>query len=141
MNKKYEIIKNSTDNYTLKYKDKSFDFKTEVSLISKMQGIHKNARIKMIQDLSKQGISLKSLSTEEKKDGKTYIDNTNREELEEAYLEDAMVEFFDDVCKDKFNMSLVELLTDIDLVNDANEVQKFTEEFIMALTGQIPSGR
>lgn len=141
MSKKYEIIKNSVDNYTLKYKDKSFDFKTEVALISEIQAVHKNARVKMIKDLSKEGISLKSLSVEEKKDGKTYVDNTNKEELENAYLEDAMVEFFNNVCQKKFKMDLTELLTDMEIAEDTEEVQNFTVELISALTGQTPSGR
>lgn len=141
MSKKYEIIKNSVDNYTLKYKDKEFDFKTELALISEIQAVHKNARVKMIKDLSKEGISLKSLSVEEKKDGKTYVDNTNKEELENAYLEDAMVEFFNNVCQKKFKMDLTELLTDMEIAEDTEEVQNFTVELISALTGQTPSGR
>ena len=141
MDKKYEIIKNSKDNYTLKYKDRSIDFKTDVALISEMQGINKKARINMIKDLSKEGISMKSLSVEEKKDGKTYIDNTNKEELENAYLEEAMTKFFDDICKRYFNMGLAELLVDMDLTEDTKQVEQFTTEFISALTGQTPSGR
>lgn len=141
MDKKYEIIKNSKDNYTLKYKDRSIDFKTDVALISEMQGINKKARINMIKDLSKEGISMKSLSVEEKKDGKTYIDNTNKEELENAYVEEAMTDFFDDICKRYFNMGLAELLVDMDLTEDTKQVEQFTTEFISALTGQTPSGR
>lgn len=141
MDKKYEIIKNSKDNYTLKYKDRSIDFKTDVALISEMQGINKKARINMIKDLSKEGISMKSLSVEEKKDGKTYIDNTNKEELENAYVEEAMTDFFDDICKRYFNMGLAELLIDMDLTEDTKQVEQFTTEFISALTGQTPSGR
>jgi hypothetical protein len=141
MDKKYELIKNSKDNYTLKYKDRSIDFKTDVALISEMQGINKKARINMIKDLSKEGISMKSLSIEEKKDGKTYIDNTNKEELENAYLEEAMTKFFDDICKRYFNMGLAELLVDMDLTEDTKQVEQFTTEFISALTGQTPSGR
>lgn len=141
MDKKYELIKNSKDNYTLKYKDRSIDFKTDIALISEMQGINKKARINMIKDLSKEGISMKSLSVEEKKDGKTYIDNTNKEELENAYLEEAMEEFFDDICKRYFNMGLAELLVDMDLTEDTKQVEQFTTEFVSALTGQTPSGR
>lgn len=141
MDKKYELIKNSKDNYTLKYKDRSIDFKTDIALISEMQGINKKARINMIKDLSKEGISMKSLSVEEKRDGKTYIDNTNKEELENAYLEEAMEEFFDDICKRYFNMGLAELLVDMDLTEDTKQVEQFTTEFISALTGQTPSGR
>lgn len=141
MDKKYELVNVSTDNYILKYKDKSFEFKTDVSLVSEMQGIHKRARVSMIKDLAKDGISLKDLSIEIKKDGKTYVDNTNREELEEAYIESAMNDFFDSICKDKFGMSLAELLIDIGIVEDTKEVEKFAAELTAALTGSTPSGR
>lgn len=141
MNSKYEFIKVSTDNYTLKYKDKSFNFKTDISLVSKMQEINKKARVKMIKELAKDGISIKDLSIETKKDGKTYIDNTNRTELENAYIEDAMVEFFDNTCKDRFGMSLAELLIDIGIVDDTKEVEKFASELTAAITGATPSGR
>ena len=141
MDKKYELVNVSTDNYILKYKDKSFEFKTDVSLVSEMQGIHKRARVSMIKDLAKDGISLKDLTVETKKDGKTYVDNTNREELENAYIEDAMNEFFDNICKNKFGMSLAELLIDIGIVEDTKEVEKFAAELTAALTGSTPSGR
>lgn len=141
MEKKYELVNVSTDNYILKYKDKSFEFKTDVSLVSEMQGIHKKARVNMIKDLAKDGISLKDLTVETKKDGKTYVDNTNREELENAYIEDAMNEFFDSICKNKFGMSLAELLIDIGIVEDTKEVEKFAAELTAALTGSTPSGR
>lgn len=141
MDKKYELVNVSTDNYILKYKDKSFEFKTDVSLVSEMQGIHKKARVSMIKDLAKDGISLKDLSIEMKKDGKTYVDNTNREELENAYIESDMNDFFDNICKDKFGMSLAELLIDIGIVEDTKEVEKFAAELTSALTGSTPSGR
>lgn len=141
MEKKYELIKVSTDNYILKYKDKSFEFKTDISLANKMQGIYKNARVRMIKDLAKDGISLKDLSIETKRDGKTYVDSTNRTELENAYIEDAMTEFFDDLCKSRFGLSLAELLIDIGIVEDTKEVEKFAADLTSALTGTTPSGR
>ena len=141
MSKKYEFIKVGTDNYTLKYKDKSFDFKTDISLASEMQGIYKNARVKMIKELAKDGISLKDLSIETKKDGKTYVDNTNRTELEQAYIEEAMTEFFDNLCKSRFGLTLAELLVDMDIVEDTKEVEHFASELTAALTGTTPSGR
>ena len=64
--KKYELIKKGLDDWTLKYKDKEISFKTDVELVSKAQAVRKDARIKMIMDLSKQGISIKSLVVEEK---------------------------------------------------------------------------
>ena len=74
---KYQIIKNDLDDYTLSYKDKVFNYKSDVELTSKLQEAPKKARIKMLTDLANEGVSLKKFTIEEKKDGKIYLDNTN----------------------------------------------------------------
>ena len=135
---KYELIKTSKDNYTLKYKEQEYKFKTDVELVKDMQGINKKARINMIKDLSKDGISLKTLTIEEHKDGKTYVDNSNKAELEEVYLGEAMSEFLDDLCNRLFGKTYTDLILDMEL--DENEIEKFSLEFLSALTGQTPSG-
>lgn len=136
MNKKYEIIKNGTDDYTLKYKDKEFNFKTELKLMAKMQSANKNARTKMIMDLSKQGISIKDLTIEKKENGKTYLDNSNKSEIERAYIEDETANVFSEICQEKFGMDLTTLILDIDL--DEKEVEQFSVELVQALTGKTP---
>lgn len=136
MNKKYEIIKNGTDDYTLKYKDKEFNFKTELKLMAKMQSANKNARTKMIMDLSKQGISIKDLTIEKKENGKTYLDNSNKSEIERAYIEDETANVFSEICQEKFGMDLTTLILDIDL--DEKEIEKFSVELVQALTGKTP---
>lgn len=136
MNKKYEIIKNGTDDYTLKYKDKEFNFKTELKLMAKMQAANKNARTKMIMDLSKQGISIKDLTIEKKENGKTYLDNSNKSEIERAYIEDETANVFSEICQEKFGMDLTTLILDIDL--DEKEIEKFSVELVQALTGKTP---
>ena len=75
------------DNVTLKYKDKEFTFKRDVKLISKLQGLIMEARQRMIEDYAEKGKSIKSLTIETKKDGKTYYDNSNKNELEKIYQE------------------------------------------------------
>ena len=135
---KYEIVKNNKDNYTLKYKDQELSFKTDVGLIKEMQGINKKARLNMIKDLSKDGISMSSLTIEEKKDGKTYVDSSNKAELEELYLGEAMSEFLDDTCNKLFNKTFTDLIVEIELTED--EIEKFSIDFVSALTGQTPSG-
>lgn len=136
--KKYEITKNGTDDYTLKYKDKEFNFKTDISVMSKMQGANKSARIKLLKDLSKEGISLKDFTIEQKKDGKTYFDNTNKVELEKAYIEEETANVFSEICKSKFGLGLVELIQDMDL-EEEKEVTEFSKELAEALTGKTPS--
>ena len=136
---KYKLEKKSKDNYTLTYKDKSFDFKTDVALISKMQGVYKKARKKMILDLASSGKTISDLSVEYKKDGKSYVDNSNKTEYENIFIEDEMTVFIDEVSQDIFKMPFTELIVDMELGED--EIEKFTTEFISALTGQIPLGR
>lgn len=139
MPKKYEIIKNAKDDYTLKFKDKEFNFHTNVKLISEMQQVHKKARLELIRDLTKENMSYKDLTIEENKNGKTYFDNSNKVELENAYIEGAIAEFFDNVCREKFNYSLTELIMEMGL--NEEETETFTSELVGALTGNIPSGK
>ena len=136
--KKYEIIKNKTDDYTLKYKDKEFNFHTDINIIRKLQGANKTARLKMLKDLSSEGISLKAFTIEEKKDGKTYMDNTNKAELEQAYINDEIALVFDNICKDNFKLGLTELINDIGL-ETSEEIETFSRELAEALTGKNPS--
>ena len=137
---KYQIIKNATDDYTLKYAEKEFNYKPDVELMSKLQSAPKVARIKMLKDLAKEGISLKSFTIEEKKDGKTYFDNTNKNELENAYIGEAMLDVIDDVCKKTFSLSFAELMLDIGL-NSQQEQEEFSKQLGASLMGKTPSGR
>jgi len=134
---KYQIIKNATDDYTLKYKDKEFNYKPDVELMSKLQEAPKNARIKMLKDLAKDGISLKDFTIEQRKDGKTYFDNTNKNELENTYIQNEMLEVINDVCRKNFGLSLSELILDMDLEND-KEQEKFSSELGASLMGRTP---
>lgn len=136
---KYEFKKNATDEYTLKYQDKEFNFKSDVDLTSKLQQAPKLARIEMIKDLAKDGISMKNFTIEEKKDGKTYYDNTNKIELENTYIQNKQLEIIDNVCKEKFNKTMLELIMDIGL--DEKESEKFASDLGSYLSGNIPSGR
>ena len=133
---KYEFISTTLDEIELKYKDKSFKFKRDLNIIKEMQLITKNARVKMIKELSSQGISLKDLVIERKENGKTYYDNTNKDELETTYQNEAVMEFFDNKCLEIFNMDLTTLVTDIGLTTE-EEISKFSEEFTNIITGNI----
>ena len=134
---KYEIIKNGTDDYTLKYKDKQFNFKTDLKIMSKMQGANKTARTKLVMDLTKQGISMKDLTITKKENGKTYLDNSNKVELEKAYMDEETANVFSEICQEKFGMDLTTLVMDIDL--DENEMERFATELVQALNGKTPS--
>lgn len=131
---KYEFIKNGVDDYTLKYKDKTINFKSTVGIVSKLQGVEKKARLRMLRDLAEAGITIEELKKEIKKDGKTYIDNSNKEEMEKIYIEEEKTLAFKEIMEEMFNMSLEELVFDIGL--EEKEIEKFGEE-----VGNIIAGR
>lgn len=125
------------DEVTLKYKDKEFKFKTTVSLISELQKIGAKAEKKMIMDCVSNGQSIKDLTVEVKKDGKTYYDNSNREALKEIYQNELTLEFFDEKCKEFFNMTMLELADDIGLETE-EEGEKFTVDLVAYMSGKFP---
>ena len=133
----YEIIKNGVDDYSLKYKDKEFKFHADINLKKKMQGVYKTAKIKMLMDLASEGMSLKQFTIEEKKNGKTYSDNTNKAELEQAYIDNEMAEVFNQICIDNFGMDLSDLIMDIGL--EDKQIEDFSKDLAMALNGNFPS--
>lgn len=133
---KYEFKHIGIDDIELTYKDKSFKFKRDVNLIREMQNIVKEARLKMIKDLSSQGISLKDLIIERHEGNKTYYDNTNKEEMEQVYQNEATMEFFDRKCREYFDNDLASLINDIGLTEE-QEISGFSEELVNILTGNI----
>ena len=137
---KYQIIKNDLDDYSLSYKDKVFNYKSDVELTSKLQEAPKKARIKMLTDLANEGVSLKKFTIEEKKDGKTYLDNTNKNELEKTYIGEAMLEVIDNTCKKVFDMTFSELILDVGLETQ-EEQDKFASELGSSLMGKFPSSK
>ena len=136
--KKFEFIKNSADDYTLKYKDKEINFKSDVNVVNRLQNTTATARMKMIQDLSKQGISIKDLTIETKENGKTYYDNTNKIELENIYIQQEQAQVFMDIIEEKFGIGITELFIDIGLT-DEKESEEFSKQFGEILVGNFPS--
>ena len=137
---KYEIIKNGMDDYILKYKDKTIQFNSKVEYSVESQDIVKKARMRMIVDLSKQGMSVKSLIREEKKDGKTLIDNSNKDYIEEAYIQEVQEEVFSDILKKMIGYTFEELVVEIGLDN-SDDIVKLGEDLGKVLSGSYtPSG-
>lgn len=133
---KYEIIKLGVDKYQLKYKDKVIDFKSDINTTAKMQKATKLGRLEMLKDLAKEGIAIDSFVITQKKDGKTYVDASNKKALEQAYIEDKMTQIFDEICKEKLGLDLQSLINDIELNED--EIELFAERLGKALTGKLP---
>lgn len=125
------------DNVTLKYKDKEFTFKRDVKLISELQGLVMEARQRMVEDYAEKGKSIKSLTIETKKDGKTYYDNSNKNELEKIYQEKVTIEFYNNKCIELFGMDLTNLMQDIGLTTE-DEGSKFANDLLTNLSGNIP---
>ena len=134
--KKYEFIKNGVDDYTLKYKDKEINFKSNVNIVNNLQDSISKARMNMIKDLAKEGMTIKDLVVERKENGKTYYDNTNKEELEKAYLEKEQSKVFIEIIEKLFGMSVEDLFIDMGLSN-VEESTQFSEELGKILVGNF----
>ena len=134
--KKYEFIKNGVDDYTLKYKDKEINFKSNVNIVNNLQDSISKARMNMIKDLAKEGMTIKDLVVEKKENGKTYYDNTNKEELEKAYLEKEQSKVFIEIIEKLFGMSVEDLFVDMELTN-VEESTQFSEELGKILVGNF----
>ena len=138
---KYEFKKNGEDDYSLIYKDKTINFKSDVSVVNRLQEAEANAKIKMIADLSAKGISLRTLTIEVEKDGKKYYDNTNRTQMEQVYVQKEFAQVFNDIVEELLGMPSQQLYNELDLTQD--EFEEFSKEFGLIITGQykFPSGR
>lgn len=134
---KYEFIKNAPDDYTLKYKDQVINFKSTVDIVTKLQDAIEQGKNKLIFDLAKQGMTIKSLEVETKKDGKTIVDNSNFEALEKKYIQKAQAEVFISVVEELFNKKFTELVVEIGL--DESEMEQFGTDLGNILNGTFPS--
>ena len=136
---KYKVIKNGVDDYTLKYKDKEIMFKSKVGLVSELQEVNKKARLQMIKELAEQGMTVKDLIIETTKDGKTIMDHSNKDFLEEGYIQTMQGEIFLKVIEDALGVDYNQLIQEIGLTTE-DEITKFSEEIGSAITGGTPRG-
>lgn len=129
--KKYEIVKEGLDNYILKYKDKEIRFKSTVNIVNKLQETTKKARMQLVMDLAKEGKTIKDLIVETEKDGKIIQDHSNKDFVEEGYIQQAQTETFLEVIKEMLGVPLEDIVLDIGLT------EKEVEEFGVELGGCI----
>lgn len=134
--KKYEIIKNGMDDYTLKYKDTEINFHNSIDIVTELQKVNKRARLKMVLDLKDEGKTVNDLIIEIKKDGKTFYDNSGKLEIEKAYIEAEQGIVFQEIMEKMLNKPLLELITEMDL--DEKEVEEFTTEIGNVISGKTP---
>ena len=139
---KYQFKKNGADDYSLIYGDKEIKFKSNVQIVNDLQEIVPRAKMKMLEELSQKGISIKSLTIVEKKDGKTYYDNSNREEMEQLYVQREQNKVFEEIITGIFGKPFEELSMEIGLTTE-KEINEFSIIFGKCLCGQydtLPSG-
>lgn len=139
MAKKYEFIKNGLDDYTLKYKDKEIQFCSKVEFIKELQEVQKNARLKMISDLAKEGMSIQDLIIKKTEGAKTIEDHSNKDYVEQGYIQQEQVKVIDNICKKMFNMDASTLILELGFA-DEKEVEEFYKEFGDILAGSLPRG-
>lgn len=137
---KYEFIKVDDDNITLKYKDKEFNIKKDIDLLKKLGSIQQKAKIKMMADLKKDGLTVSDLEVERHEGNKTIIDKSNLTNLEKDYLDIVASEILNEITLKYTNKGLVEIFNDIGLNDD--ESVKFAYDLLFALKGELsPSGK
>jgi len=131
---KYSFTKIDQDTTELKYKDKSFPIKRDIDLQKRIQEAIPKARVLMNVELAKMGLTKKDLVIERHEGNKTYYDNSNIMDAEEQYQAIATMEVFDEILKKYTNMTLNELIQDIDL--NSNEVGVFGTDLTNAIMGR-----
>lgn len=122
--KKYEITKNGMDDYTLTYDDKIIHFKSKVGIVEELQAVNKKARLLMVKELAEQGMSIKDLTTEVKEGSKTTYDNSNRNFIEEAYIQEMQGKVFMKAIEDMLGIPFETLIADLDIKTE-EESEKF----------------
>lgn len=131
--KKYEIKKLGVDDYLLTYKDKEIHFKSTVNIVNKLQDATRQARFKMINDLAKEGKTVKDLIVETNVDGKTIMDHSNKDYIEEVYLQQEQTTIFNEAIKEMLGISLEDLIIEIGL--DEKEVEEFGADLGRCMIG------
>jgi len=133
---KFEIIKNATDDYTLKYKDKEIKMHSNVEIMTEMQETGQNSKMNMIMDLAKKGMTVGDLIIEKVVDGKKYQDHSSKDEMAKMYEEKEKSRVFNEGVKKMTGKTLVELCIDIEIENDVEQCEKLSREL-----GEVMAGR
>lgn len=137
--KKYEFIKNGMDDYTLKYKDKEINFCSKVEMVKDLQEVTKNARLEMVTDLAKKGMTIQDLVKEQKEGSKIIYDHSNKDFIEQGYIQQEQAKVVDKICKQVFGMDSSAIILDIGFT-DEKEVEQFYKEFGDILANSTPRG-
>lgn len=134
---KYKINKEGIDNYILEYKDKMIPFHSNVGIVQDLQASIKNARLRMVKELKEQGLTINDLISATEKDGKTTYDNSSRQYIEEAYINEENQKVLEKIIKDTFGMSFEELILDMG-IETPEEAQELATDIGNCLIGKTP---
>ena len=133
---KYEFKKIDADTTQLIYKDKKFTIKRDVELTKDIQSVYAEAKLQMMEDLTKKGKTKNDYIIVRQENNKTYYDNSNLVELEQYYTNLKSIEIFNKQCEKYFNMPIDEVLSDIGLTT-SEEAKIFGSDFANALKGEV----
>ena len=136
---KWTIRKEGIDNYFLEYKDKILPFHSNVGMVNDLQGAIKKARLRLIKELKDQGMSLSDLTTKKEENGKVIYDTSDRQYIEEVYINEEYQKALEKIIQDSFGMSYLDLLNDIGIETE-EESKEFFGEIGQCLIGRTPRG-
>ena len=136
---KWTIRKEGIDNYFLEYKDKILPFHSNVGMVNELQGAIKKARLRLIKELKDQGMSLSDLTTKKEENGKVIYDTSDRQYIEEVYINEEYQKALEKIIQDSFGMSYLDLLNDIGIETE-EESKDFFGEIGQCLIGRTPRG-
>ena len=138
--KKYEIIKNGIDDYTLQYKDKKIDFHSNVEIMTELQSINILGNQRMVLKLAKENMTPNDLIKKQIIDGKTYYDNSGKDAFLKSCIDEETTKIFNDAIKKMLGKPLMELISEIELT-ETNEVEEFSKELGECLVGRFQGSK
>ena len=133
---KYRFERVDEDTTNLIYKDKTFPIKKDVDLVKRMENVKHQAKLNMMLDLTKMGMTKNDLTIERHEGNKTYYDNTNAVEMEKEYLGVSYALFLNEVMEKYTGLNMEQLFNDIGIDTDEKglaEQEKFMTDFLLAL--------
>lgn len=133
---KYRFERVDEDTTNLIYKDKTFPIKKDVDLVKRMENVKHQAKLNMMLDLTKMGMTKNDLTIERHEGNKTYYDNTNAVEMEKEYLGVSYALFLNEIMEKYTGLNMEQLFNDIGIDTDEKglaEQEKFMTDFLLAL--------
>ena len=94
----------------------------------------------MIKIFTEEKIIAKDLIIKKTEGAKTIEDHSNKDYIEQGYIQEEQAKVLDNICKKLFNMDVSTLILDIGF-NDEKDIEVFYKEFGDILAGSVPRGQ